>query len=328
MRLRGGVCTDPGKRRVENQDSYAFLPERGLVLVADGMGGHADGKQAGRIVAEHAAAATEPDAPPISGRVEGVDDPLPEPIRRVAASITAANRAIFETLSHFGEKTAGSTAVAAVSSGSFLFITNVGDSRAYLVRGGDLAQLTMDHSQVQEMVRAGMIEQREAAGHPLGHMLTRAVGVADSVLIDLFVFEPAPGDRVVLCSDGLTGELSDDRIRSVCVEESDPNRAAERLVAQAVESGGRDNVTVIVADVDDADGAPGAPEAEFVGEVRWIDGPPVPPPAADGEPPGAGWIEPPSIPRETVPPGPSWMLGLALVLIALIAYLVWAIDKT
>jgi protein phosphatase len=129
-------------------------------------------------------------------------------------------------------------------------VFNVGDSRVYRFADGELVQVTVDHSEVQELVDAGLLDPDEAARHPLRNLLTRALGSRELSEVDVWVLEPQPGERFLACTDGLTGELDDDAIAGILAAEDDPQAAAEALVAAAVSAGGRDNVTAVVVDTD------------------------------------------------------------------------------
>jgi protein phosphatase len=216
-----------------------------LVAVADGMGGHVGGEIAARVAVD------------TLRRAFAEDRTVPG----LAAATNQANRAVFEqserepTLRGMGT-TLTAAAIVRTSKGQRLVLSNVGDSRAYLLRDGELVQLTEDHSLVEEMVRNGELSPAEAAVHPHRHILTRALGIDRSVSVDSWDFEPSPGTRLLLCSDGLTNECSDAEIAAVLSSSPDPGQAARKLVALALEHGGSDNVTVVVADIDPAAPSP------------------------------------------------------------------------
>lgn len=233
MRLRHGAVTHEGRIRPGNED--ALLAEDDLFAVADGMGGHVAGEVASRIAIETLRA--ERDA----GVVEA--------IRR-------ANRAIVDRSSSNPTLRGMGTTLCAVTivdgGGSpLLQIANVGDSRAYLFRGGELHQVTDDHSYVGELEREGRLTREEARAHPQRNIITRNLGDREDVEVDLFEIDPFRGDRVLLCSDGLVDEITDDAIADVLRRTPDPEEAAARLVDLANEAGGHDNITVVVVDVVD-----------------------------------------------------------------------------
>ncbi len=243
IRMRAGMATDIGKVRANNQDRGIVAD--GLFGVADGMGGHRGGEVASTLaLAALTRAWTETTSPAAA-----------EDLSRAAIS---ANRAVFATAA--GEVTLAGmgttlTVLAAVRSGpdDVLAIAHVGDSRAYRLRSGELEQLTDDHSYVAELQRDGRITAEQARTHSQRSIVTRAVGVEAEVEVDLLEIVPSPGHRYLLCSDGLTGEVPDEVIASYLRRLADPEEAARALVAAALESGGRDNITVVVVDVLDSD---------------------------------------------------------------------------
>lgn len=234
--LRSGSATDQGRVRPSNQDRMLVTPH--LVAVADGMGGHNGGE---------VAASTAVSALLENFGARGSSDKLLEAVEMANAAIWEQSRREHD-LRGMGTTL---TALALVTDGESeqLTLVNVGDSRAYLFAERSLAQLTTDHSLVEEMVRQGELTPAEAAFHPHRHILTRALGIESSVDVDAWRFEPAEGDRVLLCSDGLTNELSEEEIAEVLGAEEDPDVAAEELVRLAVGHGGNDNVTAVVVDV-------------------------------------------------------------------------------
>ncbi len=241
MMLRAGAATDVGRVRQHNEDSV--LAERSVFVVADGMGGHAAGEVASRIVVETMAGLAE------------LDRARPED---VVAALTESNTRILQSVARHPEQTGmGTTAtgLAIVTAGGsdHWAVFNVGDSRVYRFIGGELALVTVDHSEVREMVDAGLITEAEAARHPLRNVVTRSLGTESMPTPDVWVFPPHPGERFVICSDGLSNELSRDQIREIVAAVDDPQAAAEALVQAAVEAGGRDNVTVIVVALDSGD---------------------------------------------------------------------------
>jgi PPM family protein phosphatase len=245
MRLRFGASTDVGRMRTNNEDSY--LSERPVAAVADGMGGHNAGEVASAIAIEELA---------------GLRGMGPWPNERAATddlkrAIVRANRRIREMAAGDRELNGmGTTLVAVLEDRESVHLANVGDSRAYLLRQGELTQVTVDHTLVQELVDDGKLSPKDAERHPQRSMITRALGVDHEVEIDLFTYKLQPGDRLVLCSDGLSDVLNPTQIRNVLLRVRDPQKAAERLVAMAVEGGGPDNVTVIVVDTMEADAEP------------------------------------------------------------------------
>ena len=235
MRLRVGASTDVGLVRTRNEDTY--LVEDPLFIVADGMGGHRGGDVASKLTVE-----TVQEARPASDESGGS---LVEAVRR-------ANRVVHERAA--GDRDLhgmGTTITALQAREGTGRIAHVGDSRAYLLRNGTLQQLTQDHTLVQQMVEEGKLSPEEAERHPARHIMTRALGVDEDVAVDELTLDLHAGDRLLLCSDGLTGMLTPDDIQELLVRESDPQKAADELVALAVERGGEDNVTVVLVDVED-----------------------------------------------------------------------------
>jgi protein phosphatase len=234
--LRTGSATDQGRIRPSNQDRFLISPH--LAAIADGMGGHNGGE---------VAAGTAVDALLRNFGSKRSSEEL-------LAAVETANQAIWERSRDNTElRGMGTTltAVALVVDGGVeqMTLVNVGDSRAYLYAEETLSLLTVDHSLVEEMVRSGELTPEEARIHPHRHILTRALGIEAGVEVDAWRFEPIDGDRVLLCSDGLTNELTEDEIADVLAGDEDPDAAAEELVRLAVAHGGNDNVTAVIVDV-------------------------------------------------------------------------------
>ena len=230
-RLTAAMRTHVGLVRKENEDSIVASPDGRLWAVADGMGGHARGAWASQTVC--AALAATALGPTLNGDCE-----------RVADALEHANDLIVAE----GEKsghTVGTTVVALLVVGDRLACLWSGDSRAYRLRGGALRQLTRDHSQVAELVDAGLITEAEARTHPLGNVVTRAIGVARGLALDVVEDGLAPGDTVLLCSDGLNKCLEDVEIAQL-LGDNDPATGCETLVAAVLDRGAPDNVSVIL----------------------------------------------------------------------------------
>jgi PPM family protein phosphatase len=244
--VRSGAATDVGRVRGHNEDSV--LADRVLFVVADGMGGHAAGEVASGIVT---ATLAELAARPHRRR----DD--------LVAALALANRRILESAARHPERTGmGTTAagLAVVDAGGsdHWAVFNVGDSRVYRVVDGRLHLVTVDHSEVRELVDAGIITEDEARRHPLRNVVTRALGSEPAPTPDVWVLAPHPGERFVICSDGLSNELPDERIEELVARHDDPQACAEALVAAALDAGGRDNVSVVVVALDESEGEDGA----------------------------------------------------------------------
>ncbi len=241
MRVIAGVATDIGKVRENNEDSY--LVSAPLFAVADGMGGHKGGE-----VASHLALDT------IESLVRGGEGDLADQVKR-------ANSAVFERGSaDRSVRGMGTTLTAALMEPDAVRLVHVGDSRAYLLRAGALRQLTQDHTLVGKMVSSGEITKAEAEVHPHRSVLTRALGIEPEVEVDETTVALLAGDRLLLCSDGLTAMVTEDQIQAIVEAAPDAQDAANRLVRAANRAGGIDNITVVVLDLAEGEGVslPGA----------------------------------------------------------------------
>lgn len=234
LTLRSAGATDVGLRRSVNEDSFvAHFP---VYVVADGMGGHAAGDRASAAIAAQFGS--------LIGRndLEAVD---------VVDSLLTANDVV-RALADGTERGAGSTAtgfaVIQQAGEARWMVFNVGDSRVYRLYDGHFEQLTVDHSAVQELIDAGRLGAQQRETYAGRNVITRAIGAEDSAA-DYWLMPVVNGERLLACSDGLTRELDDTQIRAVLLGTATPQQAAEELVARAVESGGRDNVTAVVVDV-------------------------------------------------------------------------------
>jgi protein phosphatase len=228
--LRYSATSDPGSRGGENEDSIGFDPDRRLWFVADGMGGHGHGAVASQLVRST-----------MLGQAGSID--LPQAIRAAHESIVAAGEQD-ATLQNMG-----STIVAARIASRRCQVAWVGDSRAYLFREGTLRALTRDHSYVELLRELGELSEEQLQNHPKGHVITRGLGMADAEAS--LIEEPLrTGDWIVLCSDGLTEELTDSQIAAALASLDSVNDAAATLVARALARGGHDNVSAIVIEYD------------------------------------------------------------------------------
>ena len=248
--------TDVGRKRRHNEDAYLLDVERGLFVVADGMGGHAAGEVASRITVESIEefiAGTEDDHE--NTWPFGFNNRYSMEGNRLTTAVEKANERVMRAVQNRPElKGMGTTVVAALFEKSRVTLVHVGDSRAYLMRGGELRRLTDDHSWVQEQVNAGILTPDEAMTHPLKNVVTRALGGSAHVAPDLVEVPLQVGDRFLLCSDGLTGMVSDEGIVEFLSGGGPPERAVRGLVEAANERGGADNITAIVVEVRDAGG--------------------------------------------------------------------------
>ena len=224
------VRTDVGRQRRSNEDSsFASGP---VFVVADGMGGAQAGEVASQMV------------------VEAFTEGLPEdgtPEERLSVVVQRANREIHaRSRSDAASAGMGTTVTAAYLDQDSVALAHVGDSRAYLLRDGELSRLTEDHSLVEELLRGGKLTEEEAQEHPQRSVITRALGIEPIVEIDTWTYPLRAGDVVLLCSDGLTSMLSEQRVQQLLVGAADLGEAGDRLIAEANAAGGRDNITVVI----------------------------------------------------------------------------------
>jgi protein phosphatase len=243
MNLTPAACSDVGRRRETNEDRYAVEPELGLYLVSDGMGGHVAGQIASELATEAAVRAIK--------SLEHVPATLTE---RLRYAVARANQEVHLEAREKPELAGmGTTLVALLAREGRVALAHVGDSRAYLVREGQIRQLTEDHSLVGELLRRREITEKVARKHPQRHVLTRALGVREVVEPDLAEMSSSSGDVFVLCSDGLTNHVRDAEIAEMIAEETDLESACKRLVDLANDRGGEDNTTLVLVRIDDLD---------------------------------------------------------------------------
>lgn len=235
--LRSGSATDVGKVRSVNQDLVLESPT--LFAVADGMGGHVGGEVASKVALD-ALGASFSHQPSITGLEQAVRD---------ANSVVWGQGQANSELHGMGTTMTAAALVTGSDGRDVIALANVGDSRAYVFSNSTLTQVTVDHSLAEEKVRLGELSEAEAAVHPHRHILTRALGVASEVDVDLWQLHLHSGDRLLMCSDGLTNEVDATRIAEVLAATSDPTEAAGELVAAANENGGNDNITVLIVDI-------------------------------------------------------------------------------
>lgn len=251
--IRAEGASDTGLVRAHNEDYYLLIPEQRLFLLADGMGGHNAGEVASRMALE---AAREF----FVHTIEHADATWPYPLQeglslqsnRILASLRAANTRVLHEAAQDAERSGmGTTAVGLLIDGGKSHIANLGDSRAYRLRGGKLEQITTDHSLIEEQLAAGAISQEEADNSPYKNVITRACGIREGILPDVFVDDLQPGDVFVLCSDGLSNMVSDQTIALVVDQNrEDLATACWSLIDQANKAGGEDNITVVLVAVD------------------------------------------------------------------------------
>lgn len=230
--------SDIGNHRKRNEDSY-HVPgdgrDRGLFIVADGMGGLSYGNAASRATVDAVVKAV----------TEGKGA---LPVRMIFNAASAANVLVRRIAQKVGRNTVmGSTLTLALVEDGQVYVGNVGDSRAYLMDGEGLSRITRDHTYVDELVRGGMISPEEARVHPQRHAITRAIGIKEKVDVDVFEVPWAPGDTLLLCSDGLSNHVGDAQIEAILQEDCDLFAAADALIETALDNGGDDNITVVLA---------------------------------------------------------------------------------
>lgn len=236
--------TDVGVIRTGNEDNYLIVADRGIFVVADGMGGHAAGEVASEMAVRFVAREL--------GSLKGLSDD--QVADRMRTAIRAANGAIFQrTLTEHDKRGMGTTVTALVLYDTRFLIGQVGDSRAYLYRGGELVQLTKDHSYVQEQVDAGYLTPDQARSHPYSNVITRCVGANSDVMPDIYLGTVKPKDLFLLASDGLTGMLEDGQLKELLAANRMPQEQVDDLIKQANRHGGLDNITAIIVRVDSVD---------------------------------------------------------------------------
>jgi protein phosphatase len=242
VRLEVGRATDTGQLRGNNEDAFLVDNAHGLFAVADGMGGHVGGEVASRTAIEGLRAAFASGA--------NIED-----------AIGRANDAVINRAANDEQLTGMGTTLTAVTIGGpgALLFGHVGDSRAYLLHDGTLSRVTDDHSLVEELVRDGRLTPEQAESHPQRAIITRVLGNDPDVQVDLYPVTVQNGDRVIICSDGLTTMVRERDVERIARTERDPQHAADAMVAAANEAGGDDNITVIVIDVLESDAESAAP---------------------------------------------------------------------
>lgn len=247
LTLRHAVRTDIGLVRDHNEDDFLALPERGLYLVADGMGGHNAGAVASQICVDTTASYFEDSNRPVSGEDDGLLGPDPH----LPNALRAANRAIYDAaVSNTAFGGMGTTVVGIRLIDNALTVSHAGDSRGYLFRNGDLRLLTADHSLSNFLRTMGREGEARFAEQTMGNVIMRALGLEPEVEIDSSLTTVEPGDRILLCSDGLSDLVTDDQISAVLMNPKYERwQAVEQLIELALDEGGKDNITVMVVDV-------------------------------------------------------------------------------
>src|SRR5688572_30434211 len=261
MKITSCGITDVGQKRQNNEDNFLINDEINLYVVADGMGGHVGGEFASQIAVttieeviqnvEVDPEATRPDWSALRSSMAIAGEKLKYAIR-------LAGKRIFDRTNDEPElRGMGTTTVAMLFDRNHVFLAHVGDSRAYLIRGNTVAQVTEDHSLVNEQIRLGLITREAARNHKLKNIITRSVGYQEDVEIDTIVRPVEKGDRFVLCSDGLSNLVDENEILEIVGPPTvAAEQAAQKLIDMANSRGGDDNITLIIAQVDELDPEP------------------------------------------------------------------------
>ncbi|HET9012047.1 MAG TPA: Stp1/IreP family PP2C-type Ser/Thr phosphatase [Gemmatimonadaceae bacterium] len=261
MKLIHAARTDVGMIRSGNEDNFSVdaSATRGIFIVADGMGGHA----AGEVASEMAVQIVQRELAGVKN-LDGDDV-----VKLVSSALKRANRAIHDrTLTEVDKQGMGTTASVLLVSGGRYLIGQVGDSRVYLLRDGGFAQLTKDHSYVQEQVDAGFLTPEQARYHPYSNVITRCVGAGQDVEPDIYRGEVRAGDLYLVASDGLTGMVDDRRLAQLLASRADPERKVQALISEANGRGGLDNITAIIVQV--LDTGPGSDDPNLTTESRSV----------------------------------------------------------
>lgn len=277
-------ASDVGLVRSGNEDAYLIEPP--LYAVADGLGGH----QAGEVASQLAIEVLYGNAPKHADA------------KALGRAVRAANAAVIEAAAQGRGRTGmGTTITVAMVEGTHIALAHVGDSRAYLLNAGQLVQLSEDHSMVADMVRSGSLTAEGARVHPSRSVITRALGSDPNMVADAFDVDAMPGDRLLLCSDGLTSMVTDDVIEKILQTAPSPEAAVARLLASANDAGGQDNITAVVVDIE----------------------------GAVATRPAAQHSTPADPPASTPPAGRAWLARVLwlLLAIAIVAGAIWAADS-
>ena len=246
-RVRFSGSTNIGRKREHNEDSISLPSTVRLAIVADGMGGHASGDVASRLavdtVTEYFQATSDQQTLTWPYKVESEER---AEVNRMTQAVMLANLEIWERTQREGNGRMGTTIVAIYFLDDKVIVGHVGDSRCYRLRDGELVQLTEDHSLINDYIKMKRMTAEEAENWPHKNVVVRALGMKESVAVDIHTEKPQVGDCYVLCSDGLSGMVTDDQLTVLLSTERDLDRAVERLIDMANEAGGVDNITVIL----------------------------------------------------------------------------------
>jgi serine/threonine protein phosphatase PrpC len=255
MHLKFGAATDPGRVRARNEDRFVAAGDLRFFAVVDGMGGHAGGELASATIAEALTVFIRETADDSDKTPVGLDARLSALANRLQVAIRSANRTLAtRAQADAALEGSGATMAAALFGDDRLAVSNVGDCRAYLLREGHLSQITRDHSVVAEQVAKGLIDSEAARTHPLRHVVTRAVSGQPGMPVDIFEMEMKAGDRLILCSDGIHGVLTDSEITALVASNGTPlDVVCRAFIDEANARGGPDNATTVVIETADGD---------------------------------------------------------------------------
>jgi len=251
-RVRFSGATNIGRKRDHNEDSISLPTSIRLAIVADGMGGHDSGDVASRLAVDTVTDyfQTTVDQQPLTWPYK-VDTEEHAEVNRMTQAVMLANLEIWEQTQRDGGKSRmGTTLVAIYFLDDKVVVGHVGDSRCYRLRDGELVQLTEDHSLMNDYIRMKRMTAEEAENWPHKNVVVRALGMKESVAVDIYTEKPQVGDCYILCSDGLTGMVNDDQIAVICATERELDTAVEKLIDAANDAGGIDNISVILARVE------------------------------------------------------------------------------
>jgi len=252
VRVKACGLSDVGLTRVHNEDYFEIDPEHKLYIVADGMGGHSHGEVAAQLAVNSIRDFIHKTADQDTTWPFGMDNRLERHTNLLKMAIRIAHDSVLRAISKDGSLYGmGTTVVGVLLAGNVAAVAHVGDSRAYRLRNGRLDQLTQDHTWVNEQVVAGFLSKEQARSHPLKNVVTRALGGESDVLVDVREIEVRAGDIYLLCSDGLTGMLSDADIRDRLGANGSLHEICRRLVNDSNARGGIDNVTVVVLAIEE-----------------------------------------------------------------------------
>ena len=249
LRIEVAGETNVGMKRNHNEDNFSILEDSGLYIVADGMGGHASGEVASKMAVDalrefFLATAQDPERtwPYKMDRSRGYEE------NRLITGIKLANLRIYETAQREANKRGmGTTIVTMFAVEDGVYVAHVGDSRVYRVRDGKIEQLTEDHSLLNDYIKMKRLTPEEIANFPHKNVIVRALGMKDTVKVDTRFEQPRAGDIYLLCSDGLSGPVTDDMMLEICTGTADLKSAATKLIEKANGNGGPDNITVVLA---------------------------------------------------------------------------------